>query len=99
MVKLLFLQSTQNLKFQKGGLNSCSLLRDFNLPWRYKMSRKNKRLAERRAASKSIRSTARKILHDLMTDPEKIWDDRSLNLYPWWEGKKIGQAQIVIRNR
>jgi len=63
------------------------------------MNRRKKRLAERRTASKSIRSIARKILHDLTVDPEIIWEDQSLNLYPWWEGKKIGQTQIMMRNR
>lgn len=63
------------------------------------MNKKKKRLAERRAASKSIRSTAREILHDLILDPEVIWEDRSLSLYPWWEGKRIGQSQIIQRSR
>lgn len=63
------------------------------------MNKKKKRLAERRAASKSIRSVAKDILHDLLVDPEVIWEDRSLNLYPWWAGKNIGQVQIIQRNR
>lgn len=63
------------------------------------MNKKNKRLVKKRAVSKSIRSSARKILHELITNPEKIWDDSSLDLYPWWEGKKIGLIQIASRNR
>jgi hypothetical protein len=63
------------------------------------MNKKKKRLAERRSASKEIRRTARNLLHSLVLDPEFVWEDDIKDLYPWWENKKISQAQIIERQR
>lgn len=61
------------------------------------MNNKKKKLAERRSASKEIRQVARSILHDLTIDPEFIWEDDTIPLYPWWEDKKISQIGVIQR--
>ena len=63
----------------------------------YSMNNKKKRLAERRSASKEIRRVARGLLHDLTIDPEFVWEDETIKLYPWWEDKKISQIGVIQR--
>lgn len=62
------------------------------------MNNKKKRLAQRRAASKSIRTDIRDYLHNLVVDPE-LEDDKYFEIHPWWENKKLGVSQVLERER
>ena len=63
------------------------------------MNLKKKKRAKRRSASKSIRSIARTILHNITYNQDFALEDKANDLYPWWEGKKIGQTEIIERTK